>query len=256
MLDKNLVYHGDCLEIMKDIDNKSIDMILCDLPYGVKHCKWDIVIPFELLWQQYERVIKDNGAIVLTASQPFTSLLIGSNLNLYRYNWVWVKDKPTNFVMANKQPMKYHEDICVFYKQQPIFNKQMIPRSEGGKKRCKTGIDYTNRTWKINGEDINIQDKRGIVHYSEDLKNPSTILYFDTGRRQDLIHPTQKPVLLFEYFIKTYTNENGLILDNCIGSGTTALASLKNNRDFIGIEKEEKYVQIANQRIQNILQKG
>jgi site-specific DNA-methyltransferase (adenine-specific) len=246
-LEINRIYQMDCLEGMKLIPDSSIDMILCDLPYGTTACKWDTIIPFDKLWGQYKRVIKDNGAIVLTASQPFTSTLVNSNLEIYRYNWVWQKDKPTNFALANKQPMKYHEDICVFYKKQPTYNKQMIPRSEGGKSRCKTTVNHSNR--KVQGTDRVYSN--GETKYSEDLKNPSTVIYFDTGRRQDLMHPTQKPVSLFEYLIKTYTNENEIILDNCMGSGTTAVACLKNNRRFIGFETESKYIEVANQRIES-----
>ncbi|MCM3387226.1 site-specific DNA-methyltransferase [Ureibacillus chungkukjangi] len=256
MIELNKIYNEDCLGDknlstgMWRIPDKSVDMILCDLPYGVGHCKWDSVIPFEPLWTHYKRVIKDNGAIVLFSQQPFTSFLVTSNIELYRYNWVWEKDKPTNFVMANKQPMKYHEDICVFYKKQPTYNKQMIPRTEGGKKRAKKGVNHNNRTFKVNGEDVNIQGKEELSYYNQDLKNPSTIIYFDTGRRQDLVHPTQKPLALFEYLIKTYTNENEVVLDNCMGSGTTAIASLKLKRKYIGFELESDYYDKANKRIE------
>lgn len=243
--DKIQLFKGDCLEIMKDIPDGSVDMILCDLPYGTTACKWDTVIPFEPLWKEYERVIKENGAIVLFASQPFTSQLINSNLKLYKYNWVWQKDKPTNFALANKQPMKYHEDICVFYKKQPVYNKQMIPRSEGGKNRCKTVVDHSNR--KMQGTE-NVYSN-GVTKYDENLKNPSTIIYFNTGRRQDLVHPTQKPLELLEYLIKTYTNESETILDNTMGSGSTGEACMKTNRNFIGIEQDDKYFEIAYNRI-------
>jgi len=242
-----MLLKGDCLEIMKDFPDKSVDMILCDLPYEKTTCKWDTIIPFKLLWEQYERIIKDNGAIVLTASQPFTTELISSNLYLYKYNWVWEKDKPTNFVFANKQPMKYHEDICVFYKHQPTYNKQMIERSAGGKARCKTGVNHGNR--KMQGVDTIYKSIEKINFYDKSLKNPSTIIYFNTGRRNDLIHPTQKPTLLFEYLIKTYTNENDIVLDNAAGSCTAAIACKNTNRRWICIEKEEEYCNKSVERI-------
>lgn len=239
----NTIINGDCLEIMKQISDCSIDMILCDLPYGTTACKWDTIIPFEPLWEQYERIIKNNGAIVLTASQPFTSALVMSKVNLFKYEWIWVKDKPSNFALANRMPMKYHENVLVFYKNQPIYNKQLEKRKGSGKERLKYPVDNSNRK----SEHQNIQDN--IKYFDQNLKNPSSVQEFSTGRRNDIIHPTQKPVSLFEYLIKTYTNEGELVLDNCIGSGTTAIACLNTKRKFIGIEKELKYCEIAQRRL-------
>ena len=238
------LYHGDCLEIMPELE--PVDMILCDLPYGTTACKWDTVIYFEPLWAQYNRLIKNNGAIVLTAGQPFTSALVMSNIAQFKYEWIWEKDKPTNFALANKQPMKYHENICVFYTNLPVYNKQMIRRTGGGEQRCKTSVDHSNR--KIHGQDIKYTN--GLSFYNEIYKNPSSVLYFNTGRRQDTIHPTQKPVAMFEYLIKTYTNKENTVMDNCIGSGTTAIACERLKRRWIGIEIEEKYCEIAAKRIE------
>jgi len=239
--------HGDCLEKMKDIPDKSIDMILCDLPYGTTACKWDVVIPFEPLWEQYKRIIKDRGAIVLFGSEPFSSYLRMSNIKKYKYDWIWEKDKPNNFALANKQPMKYHENILVFYEKQPTFNKQLEPRKGGGKSRCKYPVDNSKRKSEHN----NIQDDAKM--FNPDLKNPSSIQFISTGRRQDLIHPTQKPVALLEYLIKTYTLENETVLDNTMGSGSTGVACINTNRNFIGIEKDDKYFEIAKKRIEEHL---
>ena len=245
MLEINKIYNQDCLEGMKYIDDKSIDMILCDLPYGTTKCKWDTVIPFEPLWEQYERIIKDNGAIVLTASQPFTSNLVMSNPKLFRYEWIWEKNKPSNFMLANKQPMKYHENVLVFYKKQPIYNKQLIPRSESGKQRAKYKTDRTE------SEHYFLEKKE--IEYNPDFKNPSTILKINTVYQNTNLHPTQKPVELFEYFIKTYTNEGETVLDNCMGSGTTAIACINTNRNYIGFELDTIYYNLAIDRINNII---
>ena len=239
--------HGDCLEKMKDIMDKSIDMILCDLPYGTTKCTWDIVIPFDKLWFQYERIIKENGAIVLFGKQPFTTDLINSNRKLYKYELIWEKDKPTDFALANKKPMCYHENIEVFYKKHPVYNKQMVEREGKGVWRYKFDISHDNRT--IHGTDRKYAGKKEKENYDVKLKNPKSILYYDTGKRQQLFHPTQKPVALMEYLIKTYTNENETVLDNCMGSGSTGIACLHTNRDFIGIELDEGYFNIAKERI-------
>jgi DNA modification methylase len=241
LLEVNKIYNMDCLEGMKYIEDKSIDMILCDLPYGTTACKWDTVIPFEPLWKQYERIIKDNGAIALTGSQPFTSILNNSNLKLFRYELIWEKNKPSNFMLANKQPMKYHENISIFYKKQPIYNKQMIQRSEGGKQRTKyKGSRTDSEHYYLPKKDI---------EYNPDLKNPSSIIKINCEYQNKNLHPTQKPVALFEYLIKTYTNEGELVLDNCIGSGTTAIACINTNRNYIGFELDKKYYELANERI-------
>jgi len=233
MEDKDIkLYKGDCLEVMKDIPDKSIDMILCDLPYGTTACKWDTIIPFEPLWEQYERVIKDNGAIVLTASQPFTTTLINSNIKHFRYSWTWEKEQGVNFLMAKKQPLKVHEDVCVFSKRQTVYNPQM---SEG-----KPYISGKGDSGEVTGRVKKIQTKNKGTRY------PRSVVQF---KRETGLHPTQKPVPLFEYLIKTYTNEGKTVLDNCMGSGTTGVACKNLHRKFIGIELDEKYFEIAKNRI-------
>lgn len=239
--------NGDCLQLMKDIPDHTVDLILCDLPYGTTKCPWDIVIPFDKLWEQYERVIKDNGAIVLFGKQPFTTDLINSNRQLYKYELIWEKDKPTDFALANKKPMCYHENIEVFYKKQPTYNKQMVEREGKGTWRYNFDISHDNR--KIHGTDRVYAGKKEKENYDVKLKNPKSILYYDTGKRQQLLHPTQKPVALMEYIIKTYTNEGDVVLDNCMGSGTTGVAAINLNRSFIGIELNEDYFNIASKRI-------
>lgn len=239
MLELNKIHHGDCLELMKNIPDKSIDMILCDLPYGTTACKWDSIIPFEPLWEQYERVIKDNGAIVLTAAQPFTSALVMSNPRLFKYEWIWKKTIFANFMHLKRQPAKKHENVLVFYKKQPTYNPRM-----------ESGTPYKNRRKKRKHK---IEGTYGKVSDRTDVKNngvryPSSVQMFGNPNNKN-VHPTQKPVLLFEYLIKTYTNEGETVLDNCIGSGTTAIASFNTGRSFIGIEKEKKYVDIANKRL-------
>ena len=239
---------GDCLDLMKDIPDKSINMILCDLPYGTTKCKWDTVIPFELLWKEYERIIKDNGAIILFGKQPFTSDLINSNRKLFKYELIWEKDKPHDFALANKKPMCYHENICVFYKKQPVYNKQLTEREGKGTWRYNYDISHENRT--MHGTNKKYKGKKEKTNYDTKYKNPKSILYFDTGKRQQLQHPTQKPLLLCEWLINTYTNENDVVLDNCMGSGSTGVACKNLNRKFIGIELDENYFEIAKNRIE------
>jgi len=231
------LFEGDCLEIMPlEIEDNSIDMILCDLPYGTTACKWDTIIPFKPLWREYERVIKDNGAIVLTASQPFTSVLVNSNIDLFRYEWIWEKEQGINFLFAEKQPMKVHENILVFYKKQPIYNPSMIK-----------GNKY------ISGEGKSGETLKGFaikkITKNEGTRYPRTIQYF---KRENGKHPTQKPVKLFEYLIKTYTNEGDLVLDNCAGSGTTGVACEITNRNSILIEQEPEYCNIIRKRMSEI----
>ena len=244
------LYQGDCLEIMKEIKDKSIDMILCDLPYGTTKCKWDVVIPFDKLWTQYERIIKDNGAIVLFGSEPFSSQLRVSNLKIYRYDWVWNKRKAGNFAQGNKQPLKIHENIMVFYKSFPTYNPQKIiadkicTRSEG-----KKSINRQDRkTAGGLGGEIKYSDK-----YEPDKKLPVSILEFKKDNyRGNIFHPTQKPIKLCEYLINTYTSENETVLDNCMGSGSTGVACKNLNRNFIGIELDENYFNIAKERIDKV----
>ncbi len=242
----NKIICGDCLEVMKDIPDKSIDMILCDLPYGTTACKWDTIIPFEPLWKQYKRLIKDNGAIVLTASQPFTSALVMSNPDMFKYIWYWIKDKPSNFLMGKKQPLRYVEEVLVFSKGIPLYNPQMQPREEKDKRKNKlTSSLLKNENIGINEKTDKYQDrlKSGL----NDFIYPRNYQKFNN--RTDGLHPTQKPVALFEYLIKTYTNEGDLVLDNCAGSGTTGVACKNLGRDFILIEKMKKYVDIARKRV-------
>ncbi len=237
MLELNKIYQGDCLELMPLIDDKSIDMILCDLPYGTTACKWDNVIPFEPLWAQYKRIIKDNGAIVLTAREPFTSQLVISNIKNYRHKWVWNKKQSGSFFLAKISPLQIEEDILVFgYSKVNYF-----PQIRMGKFRKRGGSNKQIETAGINSNYFSYSDRYYPVNI---LEIPNC------ANKKENNHPTQKPVALFEYLIKTYTNENELVLDNCIGSGTTAIACLETNRNFIGMELEPKYVDIANKRIE------
>jgi site-specific DNA-methyltransferase (adenine-specific) len=240
----NKVICGDCLTIMPEIPAKSIDMILCDLPYGTTACKWDTIIPFEPLWKEYKRIIKDNGAIVLTASQPFTSALVMSNPDMFRYEWIWEKQKGSNFANANKMPMRVHENVVVFYKHLPTYNPQ----------KTNTDSSYYRKGGVRNSPTKVMGEKSPAGHYLTDgIRNgrfPRSIQKITSeGMDKGSHHPTQKPVALFEYLIKTYTNEGDLVLDNCAGSGTTGVACKKTNRNFILIEKEEKYFKIAEDRL-------
>ena len=237
---KNL-QQGDCLELMKGIPDGSIDMILADLPYGTTACKWDTIIPFEPLWEQYERVIKDNGAIVLTASQPFTSALVMSNPKMFKYSWVWDKVKPSGFQVAKYRPMMRQEDVLVFGKGRINYNPIMTLRE-----KVKTSRVYSSSD--SNPLKNNDGKNRTYTH-----KYPQSILTFSNAVQKGKVHPTQKPVPLFEYLIKTYTNEGDTVLDNVMGSGTTGVACINTNRNFIGMELEEKYFDIAEQRIGEIV---
>jgi len=237
------VYLGDCLEIMPTIADKSVDMILCDLPYGTTACKWDTVIPFEPLWREYKRIIKPHGAIVLTASQPFTSALVMSNPKMFKYEWIWEKNRGSNFATTKYMPMKEHENILVFGNGQSKYNPIKEVRSKGGRDRVKYPINASN-TGKRDGIGGMIDTDRGIIG---ELRLPRSVQKFNT---EVGLHPTQKPVALFEYLIKTYTNEGDLVLDNCAGSGTTGVACQNLNRDYILIEKDPKYYEIILQRLQ------
>lgn len=230
----NLI-HGDCLELMKNIPDGSVDMILCDLPYGTTACKWDTVIPFEPLWEQYNRIIKDNGAIVLFGSEPFASQLRLSNLKMYRYDWIWEKAKATLFTQCKKRPLSANENILVFYKKQPIYNPQM---SEGMPYKARKNIKQSEE-WGFG----NVRNDNNGMRY------PRTVIKFKSGDRDGRLHPTQKPVSLLEYLVKTYTNEGDLVLDNCMGSGSTGVACVNTGRQFIGIELDPGYFEIAEKRI-------
>lgn len=235
----NKIYNMDCLEGMKAIPDKSIDLILCDLPYGTTACSWDNIIPFEPLWEQYERIIKDKGAVVLTASQPFSSALVMSNPKLFRYEWVWDKKNPTNFAMAKKQPLKYHETILVFAKKQTEY----YPIKWRGKPNHKQGLLKNDQQSEVYGKIKRTKDNLSGMKY------PRSIIEISKHSSQGGLHPTQKPVALFEYLVKTYTNEGDVVLDNCMGSGTTAIACLNTNRKYIGFEIDEDYFETANKRI-------
>jgi len=233
---------GDCLEVMKDIKDKSIDMILCDLPYGTTNCKWDTIINLELLWEQYCRIIKDNGAILLFAQTPFDKVLGCSNLKMLRYEWIWEKTQATGHLNANKMPMKAHENILVFYKNVPVYNPQMTeghsPVHSYNKK-----IEIQNRT------DIYNKVNKSISGGGSTIRFPRSIQIFSSDKQKLKLHPTQKPVKLLEYLIKTYTNTGQVVLDNCFGSGSTAVACINTNRKFKGIEKNEKFFNITKERI-------
>ena len=233
---------GDCLEKMPSIPDKSIDMILADLPYGTTACKWDTIIPFEPLWKQYKRLIKDNGAIVLTASQPFTSALVMSNPGWFKYCWVWDKHIPRGFQTAKYRPMNRHEDVAVFGEGKIRYFPIMA-------KRNKPAIvkNYSKKD-KVSSNDIGKYNDSSKV-FTYPYRNPDTIIEGCWEANAGKVHPTQKPVALFEYLIKTYTNEGDLVLDNCMGSGTTGVACKNINRNFIGIELDPEYFKIAEKRI-------
>lgn len=237
----NKVLHGDCLELMKDIPNGSIDMILCDLPYGTTNCKWDVIIPFDKLWEQYERIIKPSGSIVLFGVGMFAFKLALSNEKKFRYEMIWQKSKCGSPFTAKYMPLKKHEILLVFGKSANKYNPQKVD-GKPYKRTSKKGTNNMGFGAKAEFEYGSLDGKR----------HPNTILNFpQKWRRQDQIHPTQKPVELFEYLIKTYSNEGDLILDNCAGSGTTAIACLNTNRNYILMEKEKKYFDIINERIKN-----
>jgi site-specific DNA-methyltransferase (adenine-specific) len=237
MIELNRIYNEDCLEGMKRIPDKSIDMILCDLPYGTTACKWDTVIPLEPLWEQYNRIIKDNGAIVLFGSEPFSSSLRMSNLKMFKYDWIWNKKKGGNPLLSKIQPIKIYEVVSVFGKGKVNYYPIMVDRDKPkarGKNKGKTS-ETTNNTFTKN--------KVYTQYY------PKAIIEFSNANQRNKLHPTQKPVELFEYLIKTYTNEGETVLDNCMGSGTTAIACINTNRNYIGFELSEEYCDIAEKRI-------
>jgi site-specific DNA-methyltransferase (adenine-specific) len=237
VIELNKIYNMDCLEGMKLIDDKSIDMILCDLPYGMTACKWDSIIPFEPLWEQYERIIKDNGAIVLFGRQPFTSALVMSNPRWFKYSWVWDKVKPSGFQIAKYRPMMRHEDVLVFGKGKINYYPIMTEREKVKKSKVYKRSDSSPLA-------NNDGKERVYTH-----KYPQSILTYSNANQRGKIHPTQKPVALLEYLIKTYTNEGETVLDNCAGSGTTAVACINTNRNFIGFELDPDYYKIAEERI-------
>lgn len=229
---------GDCLELMKGIPDSSVDMILCDLPYGTTRNKWDSIIPFDSLWKQYDRVIKSNGAIVLFSAEPFTSLLVSSNIKSFRYDLIWSKPQGSDFLNANRKPLRSHENICVFYKSQPTYNAQ---KTDGKPYKAKSGESTSSNFGKFNGS-----------HHTENKDGkrcPLTVLSFNGEHNKGKVHPTQKPVALLEYLVKTYTNPGEVVLDNCMGSGSTGVACVNTGRRFIGMELDQKYFDIALKRI-------
>ena len=243
--------YGDTIEQMKLIPDKSIDFICCDLPYGTTACAWDIIIPFDKLWEQYKRIIKDKGVIVLFGSEPFSSLLRTSNLDWYKYDWIWEKSQPGTCMSAKNRPMKKHEDILIFSpgttancsgRRMNYYPQGLIP--------CKRKRSMGDNNSGKNGGSFKTDRPSRHPYIQEWTGYPNTVLHFDNERGVD--HPTQKPVALFEYLIKTYTNEGDLVLDNCAGSGTTAIAALNCSRHYILIEKEPKYVEIARKRIAEV----
>lgn len=249
MLEKNKIYLGDCLEVMKEIPDKSVDMILCDLPYGTTACKWDTIIPLDKLWEHYKRVIKDNSAIVLTASQPFTTDLINSNRQWFKYCWYWIKSKPNGFQHAKNKPMTKIEDVVVF-SPAPMGHISLLgDRRMNYNPQGIYSIGVKTISKVKHGRTMGARPNQVGREYEAYTGFPHNILEYPNIVGNKALHPTQKPVELFEYLIKTYTNENDTVLDNCIGSGTTAIAALKTGRYFIGIEKEEKYFNLANERI-------
>lgn len=236
--------HGDCVELMSKIPDKSVDMILCDLPYGqTQRNKWDTVISFEPLWEQYKRIIKDNGVIALFANGMFTAELMLSNKSMWKYNLIWEKTQPTGFLNAKKMPLRSHEDICIFYNKLPTYNPQKtsghtrkVSKAEH-KVGCKSTTDY--------GE-------HGLTTYDSTERYPKSVWKFAKDIQKSALHPTQKPVALLEELIKTYTNEGDLVLDNCMGSGSTGVACLNTSRSFIGIELDDDYFKLAKERIENL----
>lgn len=229
---------GDCLEVMKEIPDKSVDMILCDLPYGVTQNKKDIALPFDKLWQQYNRIIKDNGCIALFGQGLFFIDLVNSNRKMYRYDLVWNKVLTSGFLNAKRMPLRQHEQIAVFYKSKPTYN----PQTYIGKKNHSKGKPKTNKNDNYGKYDF-IESKL------DGIKYPTSILKFSKPHPSKAKHRTEKPIELLEYLIKTYTNENQLVLDNCMGSGSCGVACVNTNRNFIGIELDENYFNIAKERI-------
>lgn len=233
------LWQGDCLELMKNIEDNSVDMVLCDLPYGTTRNKWDSIIPLDRLWQQYKRVIKDNGAIVLFSAEPFTSLLITSNIQWFRYDLIWSKTQGSDFLNANRKPLRSHENICVFYKKQPTYNPQ---KTDGKPYKAKSGETTSSNFGKFNGN-----------HHTENKDGkrcPLSVLRFSGEHNRGKQHPTQKPTDLLEWLIKTYTNEGETVIDNSMGSGSCGVACVNTGRKFIGIELDQGYFDIAKERIE------
>jgi site-specific DNA-methyltransferase (adenine-specific) len=236
----NKTYIGDCLEIMRNIPNETIDMILCDLPYGVTKNKWDSVINLDLLWEQYERVIVENGAIILFGQDKFSARLMLSNEKHHRYNLIWEKTSPTGHLNAKRMPLRSHEDLLVFYKKLPTYNPQ---KTVGHQRKVSTAKHKRNSKKTTN------YGEHGLTTYDSTERYPKSVLTFATDKQKSALHPTQKPVSLLEYLIKTYSNEDDLVLDNCAGSGSVGVACKNTNRNYLLIEKEKEYYDIILERL-------
>ncbi len=234
------LHNDDCFNIFPKLQDKSIDLVLCDMPYGTTACKWDIIIDLELMWKQLKRIVKDNAAIVLTGCQPFTSVLVTSNLKMFKYDLVWEKSHAKGHLNSKKQPLRAHESICIFYNFSPIYNPQM---TTGHERKVSNNVDRTNKQSEVYGK------QKTITNYDSTNRYPRSVQYFSSDMQKCKLHPTQKPVALMEYLIKTYSNEGDTVLDFCMGSGTTGVACKNLNRNFIGIEKEENYYNICKDRI-------
>ena len=239
--DTVFIQQGDCLELMKKIPDKHIDMILCDLPYGTTSNKWDSIIPLNFLWAEYKRIIKQNGIIALTSSQPFTSLLVSSNIEMYKHEWIWIKNRGSNFANTVREPMKEHEIVLIFSNGKWTYNKQMQERTGAGLDRVKYNVKFESKSDNYRVFEGRLENKL------PEMRVPSSWQKINT---EVGLHPTQKPVALMEYLIKTYSNEGDIVLDFCVGSGTTGIAAKNLNRDFIGIEMDEGYFKIAKERIE------
>ncbi|TRW22087.1 site-specific DNA-methyltransferase [Flavobacterium zepuense] len=245
--EENLLLQGDCLLLLPKLEDRSVDMVLCDLPYGTTECNWDKKLDLELLWQQYNRIIKDNGIIVFTTSQPFTTELINSNRKDFKYEWIWVKSNCTGFQHAKNRPLKNHETIIVFSKgsmghQNLLGDKRMVYNPQGLVRVNKISRSKGRRPGTIIGP----RPSHKSAYLTEFKNYPKTVFHFDNEKG---LHPTQKPVPLFEYLVKTYSKEGGVVLDNCAGSGTTAIACLNARRKFILIEKDRKYIPVIIERV-------
>jgi len=251
-METNKIYQGDCLELMKQIEDKSVDLILCDLPYGTTACSWDVIIPFDKLWEQYKRIIKDNGAIVLFATQPFTTKLINSAMDMFKYDIIWEKSRSTDFMNSKNKICRRHEEILIFSKGVTANGGKCMMKFNPQMEEGKPYKRVMKSDPRVNTMGIRKKSMAGITLENNGSRYPSSILFCNNPNNNNL-HPTQKPVALFEYLIKTYTNEGDLVLDNCIGSGTTAIACINTNRRFIGMELSEEYCKIANDRIQKEL---
>lgn len=234
---RSVLVNADCFDVFPFIDDKSVNLILCDLPYGVTNMKWDSVLPFDKLWKEYERIITDNGAIVLTATNPFASALIMSNPKMFKYDIVWHKNCPSNPAMAKRQIMRQHELVLIFYKKQCVYNPQMEEYSESSKSRIKYSFNVDKKSEHYDLKEIG---SRGEKRYPNSVQKIT---------RQTGIHPTQKPLELMKYLIKTYSNEDDVVMDNCMGSNTTGLACKELNRQYIGIEKDKNYYNVSVSRV-------